>query len=248
MKHIKTISIDQLKLGMFIVGMDQPWYRTPFLLTKRLIRHAKDIDLLKQHGIREVKIDSSRGLDVEPVPAGNLNPASHIHNAAASPELILEVPQASSDKPCQPASDTEKYAVEPLPTGTQQDVSHAQEPVAATQPHHPEKPASPEKVPLPAASGEETNSSPAAAAWRTARSADSLPSYTGSQRRVTAEPCNGAGPAGIGFSACLQQRNEHCTPDIRRAGRQDDAVAHAGAGCSRTRNLSRSQSFSGTYV
>ena len=109
MKHIKTISIDQLKLGMFIVGMDQPWYRTPFLLHKRLIRHAKDIDLLKQHGIREVKIDSSRGLDVEPVPAGNLNPASHIHNASASPETILDVPQASSDEPCRPASDGEKY-------------------------------------------------------------------------------------------------------------------------------------------
>ncbi len=157
MKHIKTISIDQLKLGMFIVGMDQPWFRTPFLLHKRLIRHAKDIDLLKQHGIREVKIDSSRGLDVEPVPAGNLNPASHIHNASESHEPILDVPQASSDEPCRPASDGEKYKSESLPTGTQQDVSDAQETVVVTQPHHPEKPVSLEKVSLPVASGEETN-------------------------------------------------------------------------------------------
>src|SRR3954471_22594539 len=114
MNHIKSISIDQLKLGMFIVGMDQPWYRTPFLLHKRLIRHAKDIDLLRQHGIREVMIDSSRGLDVEPVPAGNLNPASHSHNAIASAEPILDVPQASANEPCQPASGAEKNVAEPL--------------------------------------------------------------------------------------------------------------------------------------
>ena len=71
MKHVKTITIDQLKPGMFIVGMDQPWYRTPFLLHKRLIRNTKDIDLLRQHGIRELKIDPSQGLDVDPVPSGD---------------------------------------------------------------------------------------------------------------------------------------------------------------------------------
>lgn len=160
MKHIKTISIDQLKLGMFMVGMDQPWYRTPFLLHKRLIRHAEDIELLKQHGIREVKIDSSRGLDVEPGPAGNLNPAPPIHKPAASLESILEVPKASSDEPDQYTSDAERNRAEPLPTGTQQDVLHAQDTAAATQPSHPEKPASPEQVPLPTASGGETNAVP----------------------------------------------------------------------------------------
>jgi putative nucleotidyltransferase with HDIG domain len=152
MKHIKAISIDQLKLGMFIVGMDQPWYRTPFLLHKRLIRHAKDIDLLRQHGIREVTIDPSRGLDVEPGPAGNLNPASHSHEAIAPAGPILEVPLASSNESCQPASNAEKILAEPLPT-TQQDVTHAH---ATTQPSHPTKPAALEEVSLPAASGGET--------------------------------------------------------------------------------------------
>src|SRR6185503_13357227 len=145
MRRVKTISIDQLKLGMFIVGMDQPWYRTPFLLHKRLIRHAKDIDLLRQHGIREVMIDSSRGLDVEPVPAGNLNPAVHRHEAAEPSKPILDVPQASLDDPCQSLSDAEKNVADPLPTGTQQDVSHTQKIIAAIQPNHPGKPASPEK-------------------------------------------------------------------------------------------------------
>ncbi|MEP6891492.1 MAG: DUF3391 domain-containing protein, partial [Nitrospirota bacterium] len=156
MEHVKTITIDQLKPGMFIVGMDQPWYRTPFLLHKRLIRHQHDIDLLRQHGIREVKIDSGRGLDVEPVPSGNLSPESHMCKTAASLEPIIEVPQTSSNTPFQSVSDAEKNVAEPLRTGTQQELSHALETVDAPQPNHPEKPASPEKVPLPAASDGET--------------------------------------------------------------------------------------------
>ena len=65
MKHVKTITIDQLKPGMFVVEMDQPWYRTPCFIHKRLIRHLEDINLLRQHGIKEVKIDPSKGLDLE---------------------------------------------------------------------------------------------------------------------------------------------------------------------------------------
>lgn len=65
MRHEKTITIDQLKPGMFVVEMDQPWYRTPFFIHKRHIRHLEDINLLRQHGIKEVKIDPSKGLDLE---------------------------------------------------------------------------------------------------------------------------------------------------------------------------------------
>ena len=65
MRTVKTITIDQLKPGMFVVGMDQAWYRTPFLFHKRLVRHQEDIDLLRRHGINEVEIDPSKGLDLE---------------------------------------------------------------------------------------------------------------------------------------------------------------------------------------
>ena len=65
MTHVKTITIEQLKPGMFIVGMDQPWHQTPFLFHRRLIRHQKDIDRIRQHGIKEVKIDPCKGLDIE---------------------------------------------------------------------------------------------------------------------------------------------------------------------------------------
>lgn len=78
MKSVKTITIDQLKPGMFIVGMDQPWYRTPFLIHKRLIRHAGDIQLLRQCGVRELKIDPNQGLDLEPLPPGEIPPSPDI--------------------------------------------------------------------------------------------------------------------------------------------------------------------------
>lgn len=86
MATVKTITIDQLKPGMFLVGMDQPWHRTPFLFHKRLIRHQDDINLLRQYAIKIVKIDSSKGLDLEmdsseksvhPDPAGQNTKSTH---------------------------------------------------------------------------------------------------------------------------------------------------------------------------
>jgi putative nucleotidyltransferase with HDIG domain len=136
MRHVKTITIDQLKPGMFIVGMDQPWYRTPFLLHRRLIHHTEDIDLLRRHGIRELKIDPSQGLDVEPVPSGDAPPPSHAQETTAALQPSLAVQPASSEKPPHPASGAERNAAQRLLPGTQQDApspSHAWEQAAAAQ-------------------------------------------------------------------------------------------------------------------
>ena len=69
MASIKRIPIDQLTVGMFIAGLDQPWYRTPFLLHKWLVSNPDDIIQLKRHGIQIVTIDTDRGLDVGAAPA-----------------------------------------------------------------------------------------------------------------------------------------------------------------------------------
>ncbi|MFO0768170.1 MAG: DUF3391 domain-containing protein [Nitrospiraceae bacterium] len=60
MASTKRITIDQLKPGMFVVAMDQPWYRTPFLFHKRLIAGPDDIDQMRRHGIHEITIDIER--------------------------------------------------------------------------------------------------------------------------------------------------------------------------------------------
>jgi HD-GYP domain-containing protein (c-di-GMP phosphodiesterase class II) len=103
MNSTKRIPIAQLKLGMYIVGMDQPWYRTPFLLHKWLLTNPDDILQLQRHGIREVTIDLDRGVNVgavvdEKAPLVSSDTAMvppvdpAIDPPSTSPDLV-EVPQ-----------------------------------------------------------------------------------------------------------------------------------------------------------
>ncbi len=146
MKQITTITIDQLKPGMFIVGMDQPWYRTPFLLHKRLIRDTKDIDLLRQHGIRELKIDPSQGLDVEPKQSGDA-PPSHTKDTAATPKENHAITSPSPTEPPPPASGKEIKAAPLQPPDTQEAaLSHAREQAEAAQATYTEAISSMERI------------------------------------------------------------------------------------------------------
>lgn len=69
MKTGKQIRVEQLKPGMFVIGMDQPWYKTPYFLHKRVIKSKEEIAELIRHGIREVVIDPARGIDLAEGPA-----------------------------------------------------------------------------------------------------------------------------------------------------------------------------------
>jgi putative nucleotidyltransferase with HDIG domain len=50
---------------MFVVSLDRSWIETPFLFHRQLIKSDADIEMLKRHGIREVEIDTARGVDLE---------------------------------------------------------------------------------------------------------------------------------------------------------------------------------------
>ncbi len=63
--RLKQISIDHLIPGMFIVGVDVPWYRTPFLSHTRLIKDRPTIQKMIDCGIQTVTIDVNKGKDVE---------------------------------------------------------------------------------------------------------------------------------------------------------------------------------------
>ncbi len=63
MDTLKRISVDQLTPGMFVVKLDRPWLKTPFLFHKRMIKDPAEIALLKRHGVREVVIDLAKGED-----------------------------------------------------------------------------------------------------------------------------------------------------------------------------------------
>lgn len=60
---IKRIPIEDLELGMYVVGLDTPWIRTPFLIHKFLIKSVKQIDKLRDYGVKWVDIDTSKGKD-----------------------------------------------------------------------------------------------------------------------------------------------------------------------------------------
>ena len=77
----KRISIEQLVPGMFIIEMDVPWYRTPFLSHKRLLKDLQTIQLMKQHGIKMVTIDTSKGLDLPSQSSANTQLAASQHSA-----------------------------------------------------------------------------------------------------------------------------------------------------------------------
>ncbi|BFU90999.1 MAG: putative Metal-dependent phosphohydrolase [Nitrospira sp.] len=89
----KRIAIEQLTPGMFIIEMDVPWYRTPFLSHKRLIKDQQTIQLMKQHGIKMVTIDTSKGSDLPPVPSTNIQHVADQH--ATNPD----VPAPPEQKP-----------------------------------------------------------------------------------------------------------------------------------------------------
>jgi HD-GYP domain-containing protein (c-di-GMP phosphodiesterase class II) len=60
----KRIDIENLAVGMYVVGLDKSWLLSPFLFHRRYIKHRDEITLLKQYGIRQVTIDPTRGHDV----------------------------------------------------------------------------------------------------------------------------------------------------------------------------------------
>ena len=63
---LKKISVKQLTLGMHVKEFCGSWMEHPFWRTAFVITDAKDIEAILASSIREVWIDSSKGLDVAP--------------------------------------------------------------------------------------------------------------------------------------------------------------------------------------
>ncbi len=59
--HWIKIKTDDLRIGMFVADMGRSWIKHPFLTNKKLVTSVKQIEKLKECGIREVYIDPQRG-------------------------------------------------------------------------------------------------------------------------------------------------------------------------------------------
>jgi HD-GYP domain-containing protein (c-di-GMP phosphodiesterase class II) len=60
----RTIPLTQLKVGMYLIGVDRSWLQTPFLRHKFRIKDQSEIDALLRAGIAQVTIDTEHGLDI----------------------------------------------------------------------------------------------------------------------------------------------------------------------------------------
>ncbi len=59
----KTIPIHTLTIGMYVCGIDRPWMETPFLRHRFTIKTQDQIEKLKECGVKNITIDTSRGVD-----------------------------------------------------------------------------------------------------------------------------------------------------------------------------------------
>ncbi|OWW19590.1 HD-GYP domain-containing protein [Noviherbaspirillum denitrificans] len=65
---IKKIRVDQLKVGMFVHDFNCSWIDHPFLTNRVSISNDAQLEKIAGAGLRELYIDTDRGLDVEDAP------------------------------------------------------------------------------------------------------------------------------------------------------------------------------------
>ena len=62
------IPLRQLRVGMFVAGIDGSWFRTPFLKHRFLVKTEEQIERLRRSNIHAVDIDHSKWFDVASFP------------------------------------------------------------------------------------------------------------------------------------------------------------------------------------
>ncbi|WP_431258857.1 HD-GYP domain-containing protein [Roseateles chitinivorans] len=94
---LKKIPTTQVKLGMFLQGMEGSWLSHPFWKTKFVLTDPEDLKALKASGVPFCWIDASKGLDVDApeAPKASLAPPASAPVAAAAP--------AAAEPPAAPA-------------------------------------------------------------------------------------------------------------------------------------------------
>lgn len=92
---IKKVSVQQLQPGMFIHDMNCGWMEHPFLTGSLKVKSDKEIEKIAGNGIREVYIDTSKGLDVADAPTETEVKASIAHEMEIIAEKAKPVESAS---------------------------------------------------------------------------------------------------------------------------------------------------------
>ena len=60
------LPISQLRIGMYVAGLDLPWFRSPFLRHSFKVERPAQIEKLLRAGVKTVDIDLNRGIAPSP--------------------------------------------------------------------------------------------------------------------------------------------------------------------------------------
>ncbi|GAB4261056.1 MAG: HD-GYP domain-containing protein [Deferrisomatales bacterium] len=104
---IKKIKVEDLEVGMMVVDFNAPWMDHPFLTNKKHIRHASEIDLILEHNIKEVYIDTEQGKDSRKAVS-----AEEAHKEVRE-QMRQEVLEAGEEEP-EPAPEPEVGPLSPF--------------------------------------------------------------------------------------------------------------------------------------
>ncbi|MGE0683004.1 MAG: HD-GYP domain-containing protein [Candidatus Binatia bacterium] len=107
----KRIHIDQLRSGMYVIGLDKSWWQTPFFSHKWTVRGPEDIAKLREAGVSAVDIDPTQGVDIE-VAASSMMKSLAIDPEEREP---ADQPQSSTAAKTRPTSPP--ATLQPLITG-----------------------------------------------------------------------------------------------------------------------------------
>ena len=75
---IKTIPVDDLKPGVYVHDLRCGWFDHPFARGRFLITDAKTLAQIRGLGVRQVEVDTTRGLDPSPEPLAEAPPAEPV--------------------------------------------------------------------------------------------------------------------------------------------------------------------------
>jgi hypothetical protein len=107
----KKIQVAQLRVGMYLQGLDGSWLDHPFWRTKFLIRTESELNKLRECGVSECWIDPSKGEDaVQPVPDVALAGAESAgaSDSAAAPQAMPTLAPSANPEDNEAAEPTTK--------------------------------------------------------------------------------------------------------------------------------------------
>jgi len=92
---VKRVKVEQLKPGMFISDLNCGWLRHPFITNNMKLKKDATIEKIIGYGIREIYIDTDKGLHVADAPT-----EKDVHQEIQRKiNKVIEIEKENTDRP-----------------------------------------------------------------------------------------------------------------------------------------------------